>query len=166
MAPGGVNPCGFPPSMRRLDPKAGHRMIHESSSKQPISMGLSWTFMLVSGRGKFASVLLAFCGCFWLKTRIFWRKPEVSCDGVWWQHVWQKFSITDILMAGEMQILRSFPWEFEFSIHSPYFLVDLKNPKPMILRICYFSRFFSKCIHRDVTHWWVKLVVFRRDVSR
>ncbi len=32
----------------------------------------------------------------------------MACDG---QHVWQKFSITDILIAIETQILSSFPLE-------------------------------------------------------
>lgn len=91
----------------------------------------------------------------------FWRKPEVNCDGMWWQHVWQKFSITDILMAEEMQILRSFPWEFEFSSHSPYFCWSQKS-QTYDFKHLVFSRFFSKCIHQDVTHSLVgeKLEVF------
>ena len=79
---------------------------------------------------------------------------------MWWQHVWQKFSITDILMAEEMQILRSFPWEFEFSSHSPYFCWSQKSQTYDFKELFLFSLFFSKCIHRDVTHSWVELGVF------
>ena len=73
---------------------------------------------------------------------------------MWWQHVWQKFSITDILMAEEMQILRSFPSEFEFSSHSPYFCWSQKSQTYDFKDQFFFPCSFPSASTEMSPNWW------------